>query len=105
MYFFNKQQRESLVKNAIRIPVRVVRGYNLTTKMDLKVKDAIEFNGVTVFINNKHNLAHVLHGGDTDGETMHRMRKLSKDLKVSSDAFIKEYFQFRIIADTIRYLS
>ena len=76
--------------------IRIKRSYPLNTKIEEKARDAEEFHGWSLFLNNRHNIAHVMHHEDSDGYYRLKCRSKERGLKQYSDDQLLLYFFVRL---------
>src|SRR5574337_1669855 len=67
--------------------VRLRRAYPLNTSIIVKAEDAQEFDGWTIFLNNAHTLAHIMHKDYSEGYYRMKLHRPSdkKSLKIMGD--------------------
>jgi len=76
--------------------LKIRRSYPLNTRLEQKIEDSKEFSGWTVFLNNRHNIAHIMSDEGSGGYYRMRCRSVGQGLKTYSDDQLLLYFFVRL---------
>lgn len=74
--------------------VHIYRNYDLRTPMDVKLADVHKHTRLTIFLNRRHNLAHVFYKGEEDAYL--RIRLPYQTLRNTHDEFCRKWLANRL---------